>query len=166
MVGYTIWFTGLPSSGKTTIASELVKELKRRKILYVLLDDNKMRKILSPDLKNIKYENYRHIIRLANVSYLIAANNILNIVCTYTPRSVLRKYAKQLIKNYVEIYTCCPLEVCEKRARQKFNGNNSFYEESTTPSLVLDTHNETIKGNVKKVVEYLEKQKILNGEQK
>lgn len=161
MKGYTIWFTGLPASGKTTIANELAKEFKKREISYVLLDDTKMRKILSPDLNNTKYEYYRHVIRLANVSYLVTTNNVLNIVCTVSPKKVLRKYAKQLIKNFIEIYVDCPLEICEERAQQKFNGFNSYYENPQEPSLVLDTCNETVQNNVKKVIDYLKKQNIL-----
>ena len=166
MSGCTIWFTGLPSSGKSTIAIELVKELKRRKITHVLLDDNNMRKILSPDLRDIKYEYYRHVIRLANVSYLISTNDVLSIVCTVSPKRVLRKYAKQLIKNFVEVYVKCPKAVCEERAKQNFNGYHGCYEEPLRPNVILDTQKETITRNVQTVIKYLEKQNILNGEEK
>lgn len=165
MSGYTIWFTGLPYSGKTTIADELVKELTKRHILYVLLDDTKIRKILSPDLRDIKYEYYRHVIRLANVSYVIATNDVLNIVCTVSPKRVLRKYARQLIKNFVEVYVKCPKEICEERANQSFNGYHGYYEEPMRPNLILDTQKECIKNSVQKVIKYLEKEKILNGEE-
>jgi len=163
MVGYTIWFTGLPSSGKTTIANELVKELKKRNISYVLLDDTKIRKILSPDLRDIKYEYYRHVVRMANVSYLISTNDILSIVCSVSPKRVLRKYARQLIKNFVEVYTKCPKEVCEMRAKQNFNGYHGYYENPLRPNVVLDTQKDTITHNVQVVIKYLEKEKILNG---
>jgi len=160
-MAYTIWFTGLPSSGKSTIAIELVKELKKRNIKYVFLDDNKMKKILSPDLRDIKYEYYRHVVRLANVSYLITTNDILSIVCTVSPKRVLRKYAQQLIKDFVEIYVKCPKEICERRAKKEFNGYHGYYEEPLRPHLIINTQKETITNNVKKVINYLEKQNII-----
>ena len=164
MTNYTIWFTGLPYSGKTTVATELITELKKRQITYVLLDDKRIRKILSPDLRDVKYEYYRHVIRLANVSYLIATSDVLNIVCTVSPKRVLRNYARQLIKNFVEVYVKCPKELCEERAKQNFNGYHGYYEEPLRPNLVIDTQKESTKDNIKKIVKYLENKKILNGD--
>lgn len=161
MKAYTIWFTGLPSSGKTTIATEVIKELKKKKISYVFLDDTKMRKILSPDLSDTKYEYYRHIIRLANVSYIVTANNILSIVCTVSPKRQLRTYAKQLIKNYIEVYVKCPLKVCEQRAQQPFTDFYTYYDEPMTADIILDSCMQSPQVNAQQVLDYLHKRNIL-----
>lgn len=163
-MAYTIWFTGLPYSGKTTLANELVKELKLREIPFVMLDDKKMKKILSSDLEGSKYGYYRHVVRLANVSYLITSHDVFTIVCTVAPKKILRSYAKSLIKNFVEVYVSCPLEICEQRANQKFSNFSAFYEESERGHLKLDTHGNTLEENVKKLMEYLDK-KVFGGEE-
>jgi len=160
MKAYTIWFTGLHGSGKTTIATELVKELKRRDINFVFLDDDYIRNILSPDLGNSKYENYRHTIRLANVCYLITYNGVLTIVCTVSPARKLRTYARRMIKYFVEIQVRTNSELCARRTTDKGVIKDSFYEKGENPEIVIPDGEET-EVSVKRIIEYLEQEKII-----
>lgn len=161
MIGYTIWITGLPQSGKTSLANELAKEIKKRNISFILLDENKVQKILSSDLSSTKYEYYRHVVRLSNVCYLTSSNCILTIVCSISPKKILRNYAKALIKNFIEVYLFCPLEVCQERAKELFDSTKSYYEESNRPNITLDTNKKSIKENVEILINYLERKGII-----
>jgi len=161
MKAYTIWFSGLHCSGKTTIATELVKELKRRDITFVFLDDDRIRSILSPDLGSSKYENYRHSIRLANVCYLITTNQILNIVCTVSPARKLRSYARTLIKHFIEIQVRRSPEVCSQLMKTRNIHCDTFYEKGENPEIVINVDNESVEDAVKKIITYLESEKII-----
>ena len=85
MKGYTIWFTGLSGSGKTTIANELVKRLRKRNIPVVLLDGDIVRKTLSRDLGYTKEDRDKHITRVADTCHLITENEVLCIACVISP---------------------------------------------------------------------------------
>lgn len=160
MKGYTIWFTGLHCSGKTTIANELAKELKKRDIKFVFLDDDKIRNILSPDLGTSKYENYRHTIRLANVCYLISSNQIMTIVCTVSPARKLRTYARSMIKHFVEIQIRESPDLCSERAKTKGIQMDLFYEKGDAPEIII-TPGEVISESVSKILKYLEAEEIV-----
>lgn len=173
MKGYTIWFTGLSSSGKTTIANALVKKLHANNIPVILLDGDIVRKTLSRDLGYTKDERDKHITRVADVCHLITSNGVLNIACVVSPTKKIRSYARNLIKNFVEVYIKCPISVCEKRDAKgyykkvksgeikDFVGINIKYEEPKSPEIILDTEKETIEESTDKLYEYLTKKKII-----
>lgn len=162
MKAYTIWFSGLHCSGKTTIATEIVKEIKKRDIPVVFLDDDQVRSILSPDLKDDnKYSYYRHVVRLANVSYLVTTNNILTVVCTVSPARKLRSYARALIKRFVEIQLRATPETCSQRMQSKNIHVDTYYEKGETPEIVIYPENESIEESVKKIIQYLMDKEII-----
>jgi len=175
---YVVWFTGLSGSGKTTIAKGLALELKKRKKPFVMLDDDKVRKTLSSDLGYTKYDRNKHIVRVANMCYIISANNIMSIACVLSPIRRIRKYARDLVgrKYFVEVYVKCPIEVCEERdvkgywtkARKGFMKNfvgiDVPYEEPlfpTFPEVILNTDKEKVSESINKIVKYLEKIKAI-----
>jgi len=173
MKGYTIWFTGISGSGKTTIANELVQIFRERKIPVVLLDGDIVRKTLSHDLGYSKEDRDRHITRVADVSHLININDILVIACVLSPTRKIRRYARKLIENFIEVYIKCPYEVCEKRdvkgfykqvregKIKHFVGYNISYEEPENPEIILNTDKETLAESVQKLISYLEKNNII-----
>lgn len=173
MKGATIWFTGLSGSGKTTIANELVKKLRNNGIPVVLLDGDVVRETLSRDIEYTKEERDKHITRVADVCYLITLNGVLNIACVVSPTEKIRRYARNLIKNFVEVYVKCPISVCEKRDAKghykkvrsgeikDFVGINIKYEEPKSPDIILNTDKETIEDSVNKLFKYLEDHKII-----
>lgn len=175
--GYTLWFVGLLGSGKTTIANEVVKILRERNISVVLFDGDIVRKTLSPDLKYTKKDRDEQIRRGANVCYLVSKSNVLNISCTNSATKNERRYARNLIKNFVEVYVKCPISVCEKRdvkgyyrlvrdgKLKNFVGIDIKYEEPEFPDIVLETDKETVEESVNKLIEYLEKKQIINWEE-
>jgi len=173
MIGYTIWFTGISGSGKTTIANELVKILRKRSIPVVLLDGDIVRKTLSHDLGYSKEDRDKHITRVADVSHLVNMNGILTIACVLSPTRKIRRYARKLISNFIEVYIKCPYEVCEQRdikgyykqvregKIKHFVGYNIPYEEPENPEIVLQTNKETITESVQNLLCYLKDNKII-----
>lgn len=174
MSGYTIWFTGLSGSGKTTISNEVVKTLRERNISVVLLDGDVVRKALSPNLKYTRKDRDEQIRRVANVCYLISESNVLNISCTNSSTKKERHYARDLIDNFVEVYIKCPISVCEGRdvkgyyqlARdgklKNFVGIDIKYEEPESPDVVLETDKERVEESANKLIRYLEKKQIIS----
>ena len=165
-----IWFTGLSSSGKTTLAYELMKLIDSP---IVLLDGDIVRKTLSKDLGYKKEERDKHITRVADVCQLITDNDVLNIACVVSPTKKIRNYARNSIQNFVEVYIKCPVEVCEKRdvkgyykkvrdgELKNFVGIDIKYEEPKSPELVLETSKETIQQSVDKLFKYLKCKNII-----
>ena len=170
---YVIWFTGLSGSGKTTIANQLALELRKRNKSVVLLDGDEVRKTLSGDLGYTKYDRNKHIIRIAQVSYLISSNNVMSIACVLSPVKQIRQYARSLIDKFIEVYVKCPVEICEERdvkghwekARKgiikDFVGISIPYEPPDNPEIILETDKETIDESVNKLIKYLEKIKAI-----
>lgn len=173
MKGYTIWFTGLSGSGKTTVANELVKRLRVKNVPIVLLDGDVIRKTLSSDLGYTKNERDKHITRVANVCHIITLNCVLNVACVISPTEEIRQYAKDLIKDFVEVYIKCPIEICNKRdvkghykkvnegEIKDFVGVTIAYEEPENPDVVLETDKETVEESVDKLMKYLEAKGII-----
>ena len=116
---YSIWFTGLPSSGKTTIAKELIKFLKRYKIPCILLDGDEIRKIITNnnfDL-NSRIHSTKQYTKLCKI---LIRSNILIIVSTNHHTNLQRKYVrKKLKKKYFEIWVNTPLSTCKNRDVKK-----------------------------------------------
>ena len=173
MIGYTIWFTGISGSGKTTIANELVSILRGRNIPVVLLDGDIVRKSLSHDLGYSKEDRDKHITRVADVSHLINMNGILVIACVLSPTRKIRRYARKLIENFLEVYIKCPYEVCEKRdvkgfykqvregKIKHFVGFNIPYEEPEKPEIILNTDKESLSESVQNLLGYLERNNVI-----
>ena len=173
MTGYTIWFTGISGSGKTTIADKLVSVLHERNIPVVLLDGDIVRKTLSHDLGYSKEDRDKHITRVADVCHLITINGIIAIACVLSPTRKIRRYARKLIKNFIEIYIKCPFEICEKRdvkgyykqvrdgKIKDFVGYNIPYEEPEHPEIIVETDTLSVEESVGTIISYLEEHNII-----
>ncbi|MEM3092490.1 MAG: adenylyl-sulfate kinase, partial [Candidatus Nitrosocaldus sp.] len=104
MKGFTIWLTGLSGSGKTTIAKELQKKLLMLGYKAELLDGDEVRRNLSPDLGFSKQDRETHAKRVVYISKLLARNGIISIVSLISPYRAFRAYAREELKDFVEVY--------------------------------------------------------------
>jgi adenylylsulfate kinase len=152
--GFTIWFTGLSGAGKSTLATILVERLQAMGRRVELLDGDEVRKNLSSGLGFSKADRDANIRRIAFVAKLLSRNGVVAITAAISPYREIRDEARREIKNFVEIYVECPLEVCEqrdvkglyKKARageiQQFTGISDPYEPPLHPEIVVHTDRE------------------------
>ncbi len=169
--GCTIWFTGLPSSGKSTTAFTLEHELIKRKRLSYVLDGDNIRHGLNRDLGFSKDDREENIRRIAEVAKLYADASVIVMTSFISPFRKDRDMARQLHKDaglgFIEIFVDTPLATCEERdpkglyrkARMGmitgFTGIDDPYELPLNPELVIDTKKNAPEQIAAHILEYL-----------
>ena len=149
--GFCIWLTGLPSSGKTTIARALTPRLQARGWNVELLDGDEIRTGLSADLGFDRKAREMHASRVTYVAKVLARNGIIPIVALISPYQSSRSRARADIGRFVEVYVTTPLNVCEerdvkglyKKAREgkikEMTGIDDPYEAPEHPEIIVET---------------------------
>lgn len=171
--GFVLWFTGLPASGKTTIANRVFKILKKRGLKVERLDGDAMRRSINRNLGFYKEDRVRNIEIAAFVAELLSKHGIGVIASFISPYRKQREKIRKKIKNFIEIFCNCPIEVCKKRDKKNlyqkaeegkiknFTGISDPYEIPKKPEIELKTDKESIKDSVNKVINYLKYKNIL-----
>jgi len=153
--GFTVFFTGLSGSGKSTIANALmVKLLEDGSRPVTLLDGDIVRKNLSSELTFSKEHRDLNIQRIGFVASEITKNRGIAICAPIAPYTQTRRLVREMISQhggFVEVYVATPLEVCEARDRKGlyakaragivkgFTGIDDPYEEPQNAEIVIDT---------------------------
>ncbi len=162
-----VWFTGLPCSGKTTLAAETDRRLRELGLATRLLDGDQIRRTVSADLGYSDADRAEQARRAAALAAEEMRLGKIVLVALLSPRGTSRAAAREGIGNFVEVYVRCPLEVCESRdvkgmyrqARQgtlkDFTGVGAPYEAPERPELTLDTDREDVRACVDRVIAYL-----------
>ena len=165
--GVTLWFTGLPCSGKTTISHLVFERLQRSRLKVELLDGDVVRQKLTKGLGFSKEDRDENIRRIGYVCHLLSRNGVIAVGAAISPYRVIRDELRHLIGCFVEIYVQCPLEVCVQRdckgmykralagELKNFTGVSDPYEEPLHPEIVLHTDQETPEESAGKVLEFL-----------
>lgn len=175
--GFTLFFTGLSGSGKSTIANALgvrLMELQNRAI--TILDGDLIRIHLSSELNFSKEHRSLNVRRVGFVANEITKNGGCAICALIAPYEVDRNYNRNLIKGrggYIEIYVATSIDECEKRdvkgmyaaARQGkikgFTGIDDPYEAPHSAEIIIDAGNCTISEAVDQIVSYLYQERYL-----
>ncbi len=163
-----LWFTGLSGSGKSTVASLLEKRLHEMGKLTYLLDGDNVRHGLNSDLGFSEEDRIENIRRVGEVSKLIVDAGVITISTFISPFKEDRENVRKLLgKDFIEVFTDCPLEVCEerdpkgiyKKARKgeikNFTGIDSPYEKSENPEITVSTHLNSLEECVELIISYL-----------
>ena len=168
--GSVVWLTGLSASGKSTIATELERELfSQGKHAYVLDGDN-MRHGLCSDLGFSPEARKENIRRIGEVARLFADAGFVCITAFISPYRSDRELARKIAPpgKFIEVYMNTPLNVCEQRdpkglyakARAKeikeFTGISAPYEPPLNPEIELRTDEVTLAESVTRILDYLE----------
>ncbi len=152
----TLWLTGLPCAGKTTLAERIKAELDNRGYKTVHLDGDDVRDKLNADLGFSPEDRKENLRRIAHVARLFNENGSFVIASFVSPSNELRKMVSDIIGNFKLVYTKCSLETCEKRdvkgmykkAREgeikQFTGVSAPFEEPAESDIVVDTENSSI----------------------
>ena len=170
--GCCLWLTGLPCSGKTTIALELVKRLEANLYRTEYLDGDIVRKSICSDLGFSKKDRDENIKRITLVSSFLARRAIT--ICAFvSPYREARENAREKINNYIEVHVDCPVEQCIKRdvkgmyakalsgEIKGFTGIDDPYEEPEDPEVTCFTDKETVSESVDKIMSYLKDNKYI-----
>ncbi len=153
--GFTVFFTGLSGSGKSTIANALmVKLLELGGRSVTLLDGDIVRKHLSSELGFSREHRNINILRIGFVASEITKNGGIAICAPIAPYAATRREVREMIAplgGFIEVHVATPLETCESRDRKglyakaragvlkEFTGISDPYEAPERPELTLDT---------------------------
>ena len=165
-MGFILWMTGLPCSGKTTI----LRKMQERVPNLAMLDGDELREWLSP--KDFSREGRNeHNIKVAHLAKLLLRHRVPVGVSLVSPYVENRENARRIAgagDRFSEVYVRCSLDRCEerdvkgmyKKARagqiKNFTGLDDPYEPPENPDLVVDTEKESLDQSVDKILAYLE----------
>jgi len=172
---YTVWMTGLPKSGKTTIAYKLEKRLFDMGYKVHVLDGENMRLGISNNLEFTGDDRSENIRRAAEVAKLCNNIGLITIAAFVSPYIEDRKNARRIIgkERFAEIYLSAPLNVCESRDKsglyksgrkgdiKNVSGISAPYEPPRAPELNLSTHTLSIEESVESVLNLLRERGII-----
>lgn len=172
--GFTIWFTGLPCSGKSTISLILAEIIRKERGKIEIMDGDVVRTNLSKGLGFSREDRETNLKRIAFVCNLLTRNDVPVIAAAISPFENVRQWARDLIgENFIEVYARCPLEVCIERdvkgmykkalagEIKGFTGVDDPFDEPANADLVCDTDKETVEESAAKIVTYLRERGFL-----
>ncbi|MFE9293944.1 adenylyl-sulfate kinase [Streptomyces niveus] len=158
--GATIWLTGLPSAGKTTIAVELAERLRSEGHRVEVLDGDEIREFLSAGLGFSREDRHTNVQRIGFVAELLASNGVKALVPVIAPytdsREAVRKRHQSEGTAYLEVHVATPVEVCSVRdvkglyAKQAageisgLTGVDDPYEAPEEPDLRIESHTQSV----------------------
>lgn len=165
--GLTLWLTGLPGAGKTTLAHMIGKKLHTIGLPVEILDGDVVRRGFSKELGFTREDRDENIRRIAFAAKMLVRVGTVAIVAAISPYAKARNDARSEIGNFVEVFVRCPLKICIQRdpkglyakAQQgkvlQLTGLTDPYEEPLTPDVIVDTDRETPQESLEKIFQCL-----------
>ncbi|MGW1064955.1 adenylyl-sulfate kinase [Streptomyces aureus] len=158
--GATVWLTGLPSAGKTTIAYELAGRLREEGHRVEVLDGDEIREFISAGLGFGRADRHTNVQRIGFLAELLARNGVKALVPVIAPyadsREAVRGRHRENGTTYLEVHVATPVEVCSVRdvkglyAKQAageltgLTGVDDPYEAPESPDLRIESHTQTV----------------------
>jgi adenylyl-sulfate kinase len=175
LTGFTLWLTGLPRAGKSTVAGLVAGRLRAQGIERIeLLDGDEVREGLCRDLGFSRSDREENIHRITFVSKVLTRNGVVVIVAAISPYRESRERAREEIQPFVEVWCKASVESCaardykglyEKAMRGEITnltGVNDPYEEPEDADLVLATDSETAEQSAERVMNLLRDRKLIS----
>ena len=163
--GRTIWFTGLPSSGKTTLATAISGRLRDEGLPVELLDGDVVRTDLTKDLGFSREDRATNVRRVGFVATLLSRNGVVAVCALISPYREDRNYVRSLHGDrFFEVHVATPVDVCAQRdvkglyARQRegalfgLSGVDDPYEPPPDPEVVVPAHLQTVDESVRQIL--------------
>ena len=176
--GFTLWFTGLPCSGKTTLADAVADDLRARGMKVERLDGDIVREGLTRDLGFSKEDRAMNIERVTFVAKLLTRNGVA-VLCTFvSPYNSIRRKSREEIGEYILVDVKATPESCAERdvkgmwAKAKageiknFTGYDDPYEEPDNAQINVDTDKESVEESKAIVMNWLDKNGYLPNSEK
>lgn len=159
-LGVTVWFTGLPSSGKSTIAAGLAAQLRDEGFRVEVLDGDEIRRNLTPDLGFSRADREENVRRIGHIAMLLARNGVIVLVPVIAPyaeaRDKVRAAHAESGVEFFEVYVTAPADVCADRDVKGLyalhragrltglTGVDDPYEPPSAPESTIPTHVQTV----------------------
>lgn len=175
-LGATVWLTGLPSAGKTTVATALAERLRADGRAVEVLDGDAVRPVLSSELGYSRADRDANVARIGWVAHLLARHGVLVLASVVSPyaaaRNAVRAEHEALSLPFFEVHVATPVGVCAERdvkglyARQRsgamagLTGVDGDYEPPIRPELRLDTNGRSVGDVVDELIALLRKENL------
>ena len=168
---FNLWFTGLPLSGKTTIADKVYDELEKLHIPMERIDSKDIRDLI-PDIGYERDDRNRHMHRVGNLICTLQKNSISTVSSFVSPYKESRRAIREMVKNNIVVYIKADVETCKKRDYKgayakalngefkNFPGVDEVYEEPQRAEITIDTETTSVDEAVLIIVKYVKKNYI------
>jgi adenylylsulfate kinase len=178
--GATVWLTGLPSAGKTTLATALAARLRARGVVAVEnLDGDEVREFLSKGLGFSREDRDANVLRIGWVAATLAKHGVLVLASVISPYAATRDAVRALHDErgaaFLEVHVATPVEVCSERdvkglyARQRageltgLTGVDAPYEAPTAPAARIPTQEQSLDESVEQLLAVLVERGLVPG---
>ncbi len=166
-----VWFTGLPASGKSTIAGKVADGLARRGMKVEWLDGESVRHLF-PETGFSRADRDQHVKRVGHLASRLESHGVVVVASFVSPYAEARRFVRGLCRTFIEVHVATPLEECEKRdpkglyrkARageiEGFTGVDGPYEVPEKPEMTVDTRTVSAEEAAREVVERVMKEAL------
>ncbi|XPV67628.1 MAG: adenylyl-sulfate kinase [Halarcobacter sp.] len=168
---FNLWFTGLPLSGKTTIADAVFKELEKLDIPIERIDSKDVRDLI-PDIGYSREDRNRHMHRVGHLIKTLQNNSISTVASFVSPYKESRKAIREMVKNNIVVYVKADIETCKKRDKsgkyekalageyKNFTGVNDVYEEPQHAEIIIASDNLSVEEASEIIVKFIKSKYI------
>lgn len=169
---FVLWFTGLPASGKKELANRVYNQLKDLHLKVERMDSLDVRPLF-PETGFSMVEVNRHVKRSGHLCSMLEKNGVIVVASFVSPYAESRKFARNVAKNFVEVYMKTTVAACEKRDSKRhyakarsgeykdFPGVDASYDVPENPEIIIEVDRVSMDEATKQILNYLKKH-ILN----
>jgi len=173
VIPFVLWFTGLPSSGKTTLADSVYNKLSELSYVAERLSGSRIRHLIDHTGFS-KKERDNHIKKVGFLASLLEKNNVIVVASFVSPYKEARDFARNKCINFIEVLVDTPFEVCRQRdndglyrkaqegSLKHVTGVDDPYQKPDNPELVIDTAKLTTDESINEIFKYLTKRKFID----
>ena len=171
--GFTLWFTGLSGSGKSTVSEQVVRQLREAGHKVELLDGDVVRTNLSQGLTFSKEDRDTNVRRIGFVCELLSRNDVIAVVAAISPYREAREEVKRRVGRFVEMHVECPIDVLAERDVKglykralageipHFTGVSDPYEPPEQADLTIRSDREEVGESVERVMALLRQRELI-----
>jgi adenylylsulfate kinase len=171
--GFTIWLTGKPGSGKTTLANLTAEALIKRGLPVEVFDGGNLRKELWPELGFSAEERMKNALRIAYFCHLFNRNGINCVVAAIAPYQIIRRELRNRLENYIEISLQASDKIlrsrdtlglylaAEKGELKQFTGIDDPYENPHDPDLTIYSDSDTEENSLELIINTLQEMNFI-----
>lgn len=165
---FNLWFTGLPLSGKTTIANKVYFELEKLQIPIERLDSKDIRELI-PNIGFDRESRNRHMYRVGFLIQKLQKNSISTVASFVSPYKESRKAIREMVRNNIVVYVKADISTCQERDYkgvyakalagefENFTGVNDVYEAPQHAEIIIDTETMSVDEASILIVKYIKK---------